>query len=359
MADRAQQQRLQAGGHERRRPPHHPSDPAPDRQRIRGAGSFRFHHLCEGPGDHSHGGKLSGRGRLPGRDSGLHEAARLQQHHHRGLMGRTCRRVRQARDGCCGRLYGARRHPAGDRPGLLRGRHPAHHAPPGALHHPRSCASTATLAGGGGDPGRGGGRGRRAFRAWGGAILRRVFAGMGGDGARWEPEDLALRPPRLIGVLGTFGDDEIVGEAKSRFAKFVSDPTSLPTALRETVTGLAGRYADRTIYDTLLALGRGTTNTDERVRYYMAAASARDPALADETLAMALTDELPTTLVSRLISEVASQGEHRDLAWNFVKANFAALAAKQGPSFPEDFPPVLMTNFTDPLQSVGMLRFAA
>jgi hypothetical protein len=50
----------------------------------------------------------------------------------------------------------------------------------------------------------------------------------------------------------------------------LSDPTSLPTALRETVTGLAGRYADRATYDTLLALGRGTTNGDERVRYYMA-----------------------------------------------------------------------------------------
>ena len=54
---------------------------------------------------------------------------------------------------------------------------------------------------------------------------------------------------------------------------------------------------------------------------------------ANETFAIALTDELPTTLVGRLISEVASQGEHRDLAWNFVKANFTELTAKQGPSF--------------------------
>jgi aminopeptidase N len=90
----------------------------------------------------------------------------------------------------------------------------------------------------------------------------------------------------------------------------------------------------------------------------MAAASARDPALADETLAMALTDELPTTLIGRLISEVASQGEHRDLAWNFVKANFAALAAKQGPSFPEYFPAGLLTNFTDAAHAEELANFA-
>src|SRR5260370_31085273 len=112
------------------------------------------------------------------------------------------------------------------------------------------------------------------------------------------------------------------------------------------------------MYDRLVALARGTTNTDERVRYYMAAASARDPALANETVAMALTDELPTTLVGRLISEVASLGEHRDLAWNFVKANFAALAAKQGPSFPEDFPAGLMTNFTDAAHAEERANFA-
>src|SRR5258706_14430677 len=90
----------------------------------------------------------------------------------------------------------------------------------------------------------------------------------------------------------------------------------------------------------------------------MAAESALDPVLADETLAMALTDELPTPLVGRLISEVASQGEHRDLAWNFVKANFAALAAKQGPSFPEYFPAGLMTNFTDAAHADELASFA-
>jgi aminopeptidase N len=131
---------------------------------------------------------------------------------------------------------------------------------------------------------------RAAFHAFGRAVLRPVFDRIGWDATPSEPADYALLRSRLISVLGDFGDDAIVAEAKRRFAKFVSDPTSLATALRETVTGLAGRYADRATYDTLLALGRGTTNSDERVRYYMAAASARDPALASETLAIALTD---------------------------------------------------------------------
>ena len=42
--------------------------------------------------------------------------------------------------------------------------------------------------------------------------------------------------------------------------------------------------ADRATYDTLLTLARKSTVTNERLRYYFAAAGARDPALARATL---------------------------------------------------------------------------
>jgi aminopeptidase N len=199
---------------------------------------------------------------------------------------------------------------------------------------------------------------RAAFQAYGRTVLQPLFARIGWDAAATEPADHALMRARLIGVLGSFGDDAIVTEAKRRFAAFVKDPASLSPELRGTVTSLAGHHADRATYDTLLALGRKTLNTAERVRYYSAVASARDPALATDTLAIALTDELPTTLIGTLIAQVASQGEHRDLAWNFVKANFAALAAKQGPSFQNNFPASLMTNFTDAAHAAELANFA-
>jgi aminopeptidase N len=199
---------------------------------------------------------------------------------------------------------------------------------------------------------------RAAFQAYGRAVLRPLFDRIGWDAAPSEPADNVLLRTRLIGVLGAFGDGAIVAEAKRRFAEFVRDPASLPTALRETVTSLAGRYADRATYDALLTLARHTSSTDERVRYYMAAAAARDPALANATLAMTLTDELPTTLIGRVISTVATQGEHRDLAWNFVKANFGALAAKQGPSFQDNFPAGLLSSFTDAAHAQELADFA-
>src|SRR5262249_21823573 len=116
---------------------------------------------------------------------------------------------------------------------------------------------------------------------------------------------------------------------------------------RASVPHLVGLTADRATYDPLIALARKTTNTNERTRYYSAAASARNADLARATLALTLTDELPTTLVGNVISTVASAGEQADLAWVFVQANFQALADKQGPSFRDYFVSNFMMNFSD------------
>jgi aminopeptidase N len=199
---------------------------------------------------------------------------------------------------------------------------------------------------------------RPALQAYARARLRPVFERLGWEDGGPNHDDDALLRGRLIRLLGELGDEEIVAEAKSRFAAFVENPAALPPMLRETVTHLAGIAADRAAYDHLLALARNTTQAGERVRYYSAAASARDPALARETLALTLRDELPATLITTLIDRVAAAGEQPDLAWGFVQENFQALANRQGPSFRNRFVSRLMTNFSDAARAEELARFA-
>jgi len=128
--------------------------------------------------------------------------------------------------------------------------------------------------------------------------------------------------------------------------------------LRDSVTHLVGITADRAMYDTLLALARKSTVTNERLRYYYAAASARDPALAHPTLALTLTDEVPGTIVTGLIGSVASSAEQPDLAWDFLQKNYDALFAKQGPAFRDQFIANFMTNFSDEGHAAELAAFA-
>jgi aminopeptidase N len=197
---------------------------------------------------------------------------------------------------------------------------------------------------------------RPAFQAFARARLRPVLARLSWDGDGDAGSDRALLRARLIQVLGELDDTEVLAEANRRFVAFVANPDSLRPELREAVTRLAGRSGDRAVHETLLALARKTTNTEERVRYYTAAAAALDPALAQDTLALTLTDELPTTMVGGVI--FAAAAEHRDLALAFVQANFAALAAKQGPSFRDYFVSNLMASFADPARAEELANFA-
>jgi aminopeptidase N len=198
---------------------------------------------------------------------------------------------------------------------------------------------------------------RPALQAFGRARLRPVFDRLGWDAGDANDEQALLRS-RLITALGEFGDGDIVAEGKRRFAGFLQNPASLPTALRDPVTHLVGMSADRASYDTLLALARRSTLTNERLRYYYAAAGALDPTLARGTLALTLTDELPNTIVGGVINTVASSGEQPQLAWDFVRTNFDALAIRLGPSFADEFIARLMTNFSDDAHAAELKGFA-
>ena len=155
-----------------------------------------------------------------------------------------------------------------------------------------------------------------------------------------EPADRGLLRQRLIRALGDLGDEDIIGEAKRRFAAFLANPDSLPLGLRE--SGHAPCRPHRRPRD--LRDPHGARRAKRPTRISACATIRRSPAPSirswpRETLAIALTDELPTNLVSSLFYWVAWDGEHAELAWTFIKTNFAALAAKQGPiSAPTSLP---------------------
>jgi aminopeptidase N len=189
------------------------------------------------------------------------------------------------------------------------------------------------------------------------AKLRPVLDRLGWDGGGSGDDDDTLLRSSLIWTLGDLGDEDVIAEARRRFAGFLSDPQSLPGALRDSVTHVVGITADRATYDTLLMLARKSTVTNERLRYYYAAAAARDPALAHATLALTLTDEVPGTILTGLIGSVASSGEQPDLAWDFLQKNYDALFAKQGAQFRDLFIPNFMTNFSDERHAAELAAF--
>jgi aminopeptidase N len=196
--------------------------------------------------------------------------------------------------------------------------------------------------------------GRAAFEEHARGILRPIFARVGWEATIGEAGERAALRSRLVVALGSLGDDAVMAEAKRRFDAFLQKPESLPRALRYPVLQLVGRTADRATYETLIKLARKSEGHEERALYYGALASARDPALARETLA--LTDELADDLARRVISWVAARGEQPELAVEFAKRHFEKLADKGGSSFREAFIS-LMANFSNPARADELKDF--
>ena len=199
---------------------------------------------------------------------------------------------------------------------------------------------------------------RTAFQAYARARLRPVFDRLGWRPRAGEPEDDTMLRASLVDILGRFGDAQILAEAKGQFASYLRARLSLPASLKGPVISLTGRTADAATYDRLLALARTATSTEDRVRFYNALAAARDPALARRTLALVLSNEIPPALASRLIFGVAGTGEHPDLAWTFVRENFAALIERQSPQFGDYVAGGLLSNFSDPARAAELEQFA-
>ncbi len=169
---------------------------------------------------------------------------------------------------------------------------------------------------------------RAPFDTYAIGLLKPEFVRLGWDAKPNESFLDSLLRPDMIAALGRFGDADIVAEAHRRFAAFLTNPASLPPALRAPVLDIVGHHADQATYDTLKKLGVQATSTEEKLRYFAAMASATDPALMKQSVAFATSGEVPNGRITMMIYQASSSSGNPDLLYKLVVPNEAAFAAR-------------------------------
>jgi aminopeptidase N len=200
---------------------------------------------------------------------------------------------------------------------------------------------------------------RQRFQRYARSLLRPTFARLGWEPKPNEPPNVGRLRASLIGALGQLNDPEIIAGCRERFEKYLAHPASLPPDLRAPVLAVVGRYADEKTWNKLHELGMKTTSIEDQQNYYEALACATDPKLVKKTLAIALTDELPTSRAIFLVSRVARDSGHPDIAWEFAKANMKALLAKVDAAGANRYAPSLFTFFSDGPRADELKNYAA
>jgi aminopeptidase N len=166
---------------------------------------------------------------------------------------------------------------------------------------------------------RDGDAGQAAFRAFAMAKLEPVFNQVGWEAKAGEEAPVAILRDELINTLSDLGDQNVIKEARRRYAAQATDPHAVPGALRKTITAVVAYNADAATWDQLHAQAQAEKTPLIKDTLYALLASAKDEALAKRALDLALTSEPGATNSSNMISTVAH--EHPELAFDFAVAH--------------------------------------
>jgi aminopeptidase N len=199
---------------------------------------------------------------------------------------------------------------------------------------------------------------REKFQRYAQSLLRPTFEALGWASKPDEPPNAERLRASLISALGHLDDPEVLASSREHFEKYVADPSSLAPDLRPAVLAVVGCYADEKTWNKLHDLGLKTTSIEDKQNYYNALACASDPKLVKKTLAIALTDELPTSRAIFLVSRVARDSGRPDIAWEFAKTNMKALLAKVDAAGANRYAPSLFTFFSDDSRADELRAYA-
>ena len=188
---------------------------------------------------------------------------------------------------------------------------------------------------------------RQEFQRYARSLLRPTFDAIGWETKPGEQTATANLRASLITALGNLNDPKIVADCREHFRAYVANPKSLPPDLRPAVFSIVGRYADESTWNELHQLGLKTTSIEEKQNYYDALACAIDPKLVKKALPIALTDEVPTSRAVFLVSRVARESGHPDIAWDFARASMKELLAKIDALGANTYAPSLFIFFSD------------
>jgi alanyl aminopeptidase len=141
-----------------------------------------------------------------------------------------------------------------------------------------------------------------------------------------EDEETSLLRPALVALLAERGDDKpLIAEASTVAQRWLDDPAAVPQDVATTALMITARRGGRPLFERIRAELKKSNHTQRRNALLSALANFRDPALANESLALMLGDELDPRERMRMLWR---DERTLDLSLAFVDRNFLALRGR-------------------------------
>jgi alanyl aminopeptidase len=147
-----------------------------------------------------------------------------------------------------------------------------------------------------------------------------------------EDEDTRLLRPSVLALVAEEGEDKaLAAEAHKLAGKWLSDRKAVSPDVAFAVLGTAAHYGDRALFDRMHAEAKKAGDRHDRQMILGALGEFRDPAIAKSALAIVSGTEFDPRESMEILQGLSGQIETRQMAWDYLKANFDLLLKRLSP----------------------------
>jgi aminopeptidase N/puromycin-sensitive aminopeptidase len=173
---------------------------------------------------------------------------------------------------------------------------------------------------------------RDEYRNWLRQYLTPAMKDVGYEPKPGESDEQRTLRSRLFDALGYDArDPETLEEARKIADKALADPASVDTEMAGGAFALAALNGDSAFYDRVMAATKNPKSPELYYTYLFTLPRFSDPKLLQRTLDFAISPEVRSQDSLRVITTVMRNPAGRDLAWDFVRSHWDAVAKAGGP----------------------------
>src|SRR6202140_5400820 len=173
---------------------------------------------------------------------------------------------------------------------------------------------------------------RDEYRNWLRQYLTPAMKDVGYEPKPRESDEQRTLRSRLFDALGYDArDPETLEEARKLSDKALADPASVDTEMAGGAFALAALNGDSAFYDRVMAATKNPKSPELYYTYLFTLPRFNDPKLLQRTLDFAISPEVRSQDSLRVITTVMRNPAGRDLAWDFVRSHWDAVAKAGGP----------------------------
>mmetsp|Transcript_7528 Transcript_7528/g.7752 ORF Transcript_7528/g.7752 Transcript_7528/m.7752 type:complete len:879 (+) Transcript_7528:105-2741(+) len=205
-----------------------------------------------------------------------------------------------------------------------------------------------------------------AFKAFAKRIVRTALAKVGWTPTGEENHTMKLMRTTVLGLVESFcySDEDVVTEARRRFAAHWDTPSELPSEFKSIVYRIVLKNGGETEYDAILTSFTKTEDNQERKYVMGSLGAAQDPKLKKKTMDWTTNSpEMKLQDFFYAMGSVASSNQSgSDIAWTYFKENVELMKTKLAKASPSLMDAVIVScvsRFCTNAQADEMERFFA